>query len=96
MRRRIEITAFTHERIVSNGIPTQCAICGALSELLTPLQAAALAQVDVDLIHDWLAHGKMHGATTPDGDHRVCRNSLFSFADPSESLPAVGPAKGSV
>ena len=88
MRRRIEITAFERDRIITQGVLTHCPVCQSPSELLTPVQAAALAQVEVGLIHDWLWNGKMHSATTPDGDHRVCRNSLLSFADP-KSLPAV-------
>jgi hypothetical protein len=79
MRRRIEITAFERERIVSHGILTHCPICRAHSELLTPAQAAALAQTDVQSIRGWLAGGRMHGATTPDGDARICRNSLLAF-----------------
>jgi hypothetical protein len=81
MRRRIEITAFEQERIVSHGVLTHCPVCRSHSELLTLAQAAALAQVDMRSIDQWLADGKMHSATTPDGDPRICRNSLLAFGE---------------
>lgn len=79
MRRRIEITAFEHERILVHGILTHCPVCRAHSELLTLSQAAALAQVELQRIDSWLADGRMHSAATPDGEHRICRNSLLAF-----------------
>ena len=79
MRRRIEITAFEQERIVSRGILTHCPACRYQSEFLTLAQAAALAQVEVERIHEWLARGLLHSAMTPDGDTRICRNSLLEF-----------------
>jgi hypothetical protein len=86
MRRRIEITAFEQERIVSEVATTRhCSRCGSLSELLTVLQAAALIQREVSLINDWVVSGKIHLASTPNGDHCVCQNSLRSFAEGSES-----------
>ena len=81
MRRRIEITAFEQERIVSHAVLTHCPVCHSHSELLTLAQAAALAQVELHHIDRWLADGRMHSATTPDGDHRVCRNSLLAFGE---------------
>lgn len=81
MKRRIEITAFEQERITSHGVLTHCPICRSHSELLTLHQAAALAQVEMDSVHRWLANGKLHSATTPDGDTRICRNSLLVFSE---------------
>jgi hypothetical protein len=80
MRRRIEIVAFERERILSHSVVTHCPVCRSHSELLTLDQAAALAQVEVRSILDWLAGGKMHGPTTPNGQQRVCKNSLLRFA----------------
>jgi hypothetical protein len=45
--------------------------------LLTLTQAAALVQVNADEIFLWLAEGKTHGAMTPGGQHRFCKNSLL-------------------
>lgn len=75
--RRLEITAFRQERIVSHSVVTICPICHSHSELLTPAQAAAVAQVGVRSIYRWLADNKMHGAVTPGRDRRICKNSLF-------------------
>jgi hypothetical protein len=79
MRRRIEITAFERERIITQGVLTHCPVCQSHSELLTAAQAAALAQVLLDDIDRWLAEGQMHSARTPDGDQLICRNSLLAF-----------------
>jgi hypothetical protein len=81
MRRRIEITSFQRERFITYGLITHCSVCQSPSELLTPVQAAALAQVVLDDIDRWLAEGQMHGASTPDGEQRICRNSLLSFGE---------------
>jgi len=80
MRRRIEISAFERERIVSQGILTHCPACRSQSELLTLAQAAALVQVDMGILDHWQADGRLHTATTPDGTHRICRNSLLRFS----------------
>lgn len=54
-----------------------CPVCGSHSELLTPVQAAALAQVELPRIYRWLAEGSLHAATISSGDQRICTNSLF-------------------
>jgi hypothetical protein len=64
---------------VNHGILTHCPVCRVQSELLTLAQAAALAQVETQVIHRWLADGKTHGAMTPDGQLRICKNSLLRF-----------------
>ena len=71
--------AFERERILSHSVVTHCPVCRSRSELLTLDQAAALAQVEIQSINRWLADGKLHKATTPDGDARICRNSLLAF-----------------
>src|SRR3989442_16032515 len=53
MRRRIEITAFKQERIVSRGALAHCPVCRSHSELLTTAQPA-IAQVGVHRICRWL------------------------------------------
>jgi hypothetical protein len=81
MRRRIEIVAFERDRILSHSVVTNCPVCRSRSELLTPDQAVALAQVEMENIHRWLTDGQLHAATTPDGDFRICRNSLLTFME---------------
>ena len=56
-----------------------CPICCAQTELLTVDEAAAMARVGSGSIHRWLEEGALHGATTPDGEFRICRNSLLRF-----------------
>ena len=80
MKRRVEITAVKRQRIIEHSVITDCPICSARTELLTSLQAAALAQVDLADIDRWLAEGLLHGATTPDGRWRICKNSLVRFS----------------
>ena len=82
MKRRIEITAFEHERILSHGILTHCPVCCRPTELLTMSQAVAMVQVEPHSIDLWLVEGKTHGAKTPGGDQRICRNSLLTFNEP--------------
>jgi hypothetical protein len=43
-------------------------------------QAAQLVQVESQVIHGWLLGGQTHSATTPDGEHRICRNSILKFS----------------
>jgi excisionase family DNA binding protein len=80
MKRRIEILAFERERIVRHvgAAGPHCPVCSLPSEWLTTAQAAALARVKPQSIYRWLAEGKAHGVRTPGGQHRVCRNSLFT------------------
>jgi len=77
MGRRIEIIAFEHERIVRRVAPGRCPRCGHDGELLSASQAAAMAEVELRAIHQWLAEGAIHGVTMPGGDQRVCKRSLL-------------------
>jgi hydrogenase maturation factor HypF (carbamoyltransferase family) len=83
MRRRVEIVAFEHERIIEyshpNGHIGCCPVCGTHSQLLTTAQAALVSNVASKSIRRWLAQGKAHSVKTAGGQHRVCRESLFSI-----------------
>jgi len=79
-RRKIEITIFEQERIVLQPASAHCGVCGLHSEMLTPEQAGEMAKVEVQSIYQWLAQGKAHGMKTPNGQDRVCKNSLFPEA----------------
>jgi hypothetical protein len=81
MKRRIEIVAFETERVIERSVITKCPVCLSPTELLTTNQAVALARVELDSIYRWLDEGKMHGAKTPDGDYRLCRNSLLTVTE---------------
>src|SRR5262249_27427133 len=76
--RRIEITVLEHQRIVRRQLLLICPVCHLTSELLTVQEAGALARVKVQSIYRWLADGKVHGVRTPGGQHRICKDSLFS------------------
>ena len=88
MRRRIEVVAFEHRRVVLRPAAADCPVCLAPGVMLTTRQAAALTQVETRSVRRWLAAGRAHGARTPGGQHRVCRNSLLLPADSVR----VGPA----
>ncbi len=79
MRRRIELVVFEHERIIQCSVVTDCPVCLSRTELLTPIQAAALTQVKEEKVHQWLAGGKAHGVETPEGEPRICKRSLLLF-----------------
>lgn len=73
----MEIIIFEQERVVRQSATTHCCVCRLDSEMLTPEQAGDLAQVQVESIHEWLVQGRAHGMKAPNGQERVCRNSLF-------------------
>ena len=68
---------FERERVLQPRPTISCPICGTGTELLTPRQAADLAQTTIPTIRRWLARGQAHGIRTHGRRHRVCRNSLF-------------------
>jgi hypothetical protein len=80
IKRRIEITAFERVRIINRPVAVLCPICQLDSEWLTTAQAGALVQVKRQSIYRWLAEGKAHGVRTSEGQHRICRISLFRAA----------------
>jgi hypothetical protein len=80
MKRKIEIIAFEHERIIRRtGPAAACPICGSTADLLTTAQAGMIAKVNMISIRRWLDAGLAHGVKTVGGHHRVCRDSLFSL-----------------
>lgn len=87
-KRKIEIIAFEHERIVRSPIASACPVCSKQSELLTTKQAAALIQVKPQSVCRWLKKGKVHGARTPGGQLRICRLSLFHLTEVKEAVPS--------
>ena len=82
MGRRVEIVAFELERTIQYAHPIRdverCPVCGTRSQLLTTTQAALVSNVTSKSIRRWLAQGKAHSVKTAGGQHRVCRESLFS------------------
>jgi excisionase family DNA binding protein len=88
MRRRIEVVAFQRRRVEVRPAGADCLVCLGPAEMLTTRQAAALAQVDARSVRRWLAAGRAHGARTPGGQYRVCRNSLFLATDSIRIEPA--------
>jgi hypothetical protein len=88
-KKRIEIIAFERERIVIRPVMIERAVCHLDSEWLTEQQAAALIQVDSSSLYRWLVEGKVHSLLTPGGQHRFCKNSLFTL--PPTSTSAADP-----
>ncbi len=79
MKRKIEIIAFEHERIIRRTGDAGCPICGSAGRLLTTAQAGQIAGVNIISIRRWLGAGRAHGVKTAGGQHRVCRISLFQI-----------------
>jgi hypothetical protein len=77
MKRRVEIIAFEHQRVVMRPSPMTCPFCKTSTELLTTQQAGTLFQVKPTSIRRWIVQGKAHGIRTPGGQHRLCKNSLL-------------------
>lgn len=80
-KKKIEIVAFEHERIVRRSVSYVCPVCSMQSEILTTQQACALMQVSPQSIRRWVLAGKAHGFRTPGGRLRICRNSLFILSE---------------
>ncbi|HXF39528.1 MAG TPA: hypothetical protein VN687_07430 [Blastocatellia bacterium] len=78
MKRRIEIIVFERQRIVMRPTLMTCPVCQTSTEFLTTRQAGMVFQVRATSIRRWIVQGKAHGIRTPGGQHRVCRNSLWS------------------
>jgi hypothetical protein len=90
-RRRIEIIAIERERTAAarpDHVP--CPVCHLESRMLTPSQAAVLAQVKTESIHRWLAGKRVHGVKTPDGHHLICSSSVFTPRESANSLGIAG------
>lgn len=73
--------AFERERIIQRSVLTNCPVCLSQTELLTLNQAAAMAQVAAQDIEQWVTELRTHGATMPDGQYRICKNSLLQFGN---------------
>jgi hypothetical protein len=88
IKRRIQIVAFEHQRIIRKAAEMRCPICQMSSQFLTPRQAGALAQVTPKSIYRWLASGKVHSLKTAGGGVRICSHSLFRPLPGDYSPPA--------
>jgi predicted site-specific integrase-resolvase len=47
------------------------------TEMLTADESAALLEVEIRLIEDFILDGKIHAIRTASGNLRVCKDSLF-------------------
>jgi len=79
MNRRTEITIETSRRLVirrfSGGSRSWCAECSAEVWMITPTQAAVIAEVSSRTIYRWIEEGKLH-FTESLGVLLVCDTSL--------------------
>jgi len=78
LKRRVEIIAFERQRVVMRSSSMTCPVCRVNTELLTTRQAGMIFQVKATSIRRWISQGRAHGIRTPGGQHRVCRNSLWT------------------
>jgi|GEM_PF-3048158 len=78
MKRRVEIIAFERQRIVMRPTLMTCPVCQISTEFLTTRQAGMVIQVSPKSIRRWIVQGRTHGIRTPGGQHRVCKNSLWT------------------
>ncbi len=80
-RKRTEITievdemiyGFNHRQPLASA---WCSACGDVAPMVTPEQAAAIAQVTVRMINQRIEAGQVHFVETTDGRLWVCVNSL--------------------
>jgi len=80
MNKRTKITIETHQvQIIRRGKPSVqawCPECSATVRMLTPEEAAALAQVTTRTIYHWVDAGELHFTETPEGILLICPDSL--------------------
>ncbi|MGE0130321.1 MAG: hypothetical protein AB7U82_19760 [Blastocatellales bacterium] len=80
MKKRTKITIETHQvQIIRRGKPSVqawCPECSATVAMLTPEEAAALAQVTTRTIYHWVDAEELHFTETPEGMLLVCPDSL--------------------
>ena len=79
-KRRIEITVEKHRLIVlkrqRRSVPDWCADCGEQVSMLTPDQAATMANVSSRTIYRRVEAGEMHYTETAEGFLLICPNSI--------------------
>jgi hypothetical protein len=79
-KRRTEITVETDRLLVirrnSGHVFAQCDRCRARIEMVTPLEAAAIAGVSVRTINRGVENGVLHFAETNEGLLLICLNSF--------------------
>jgi len=79
-KRRIEITVEKRRLIVlkrqRRSVPDWCADCGEQVAMLTPDQAATIANVSSRTIYRRVEAGEMHYLETAEGRLLVCANSI--------------------
>jgi hypothetical protein len=75
-RKRTEVTIETETLVVfrrgAGPLRAWCEICGAVSLMLTPREAAILAGVTTRLIYARVEEGALHFNELPDGTLLVC------------------------
>src|SRR5262249_14545549 len=78
-RKRTRITVETERVVIINrreALRRWCPACGKLAEMVSPEEAAALAQASSRPVYRWVESEKVHYAEPADGLLRICANSL--------------------
>lgn len=80
MKKRKEVIIETHQvQIIRHRKPELllwCDACQATVRMITPEEAAALANVTTRTIYRWVEAGELHFAETPEGALFICLDSL--------------------
>ena len=91
IKRRIEITTVKEHSVIVRPVSVRafrwCEACDAEVNMVTPDQAATIAQVFMRTIFQWVESGKLHFAETVDGKLLVCLISLAAHVAAEEALP---------
>lgn len=89
IRRKTAVVVQTHQfttvHLTHQSIRAWCAPCGADVVMLTPDEAAALAQSTTRAIYRRVDAGELHYIETDDGALRICVNSLGGPTPRSDS-----------
>ena len=80
MKKRTKITIETHRvqiiRRRGQAVQAWCPQCSATRRMLTPEEAAALANVTSRTIYRWVEARELHFTETPEGMLLICPDSL--------------------
>jgi excisionase family DNA binding protein len=81
-RKRTIITSETHEVLIvrrphASAIPLWCSDCAEQVEMLTPEEAAAVANVSTRKIYAWIESQRIHHLELPTEDVLICMRQLL-------------------
>src|SRR4051812_25845364 len=79
-KRRIEIVSYSERTLTikkpNSPTVTWCSPCAAKAQMLTPDEAATVAQVNVRTIYRWVEASRVHFMEVAGGELLICLDSL--------------------